>query len=112
MRPIWFENLAEMKCLADEVSSEDWKLNVNFWTAATQQSCWGQWSWCSNDVLPVHLEQDLIWAEGQPDNAMGDEGCLHLNLFKNGSVPALSDRNCSYKYFLACKVCVLFFNRI
>jgi hypothetical protein len=101
-----------MQCLGEEVASDDWNLNINFWTAATQQSCWGQWSWCSSDASPVKLAQDLVWGEGQPDNAMGDEGCLHLRLLKNGSTPALSDRNCSNKYFLACKVCVMFFFRL
>jgi hypothetical protein len=108
MRPFWFKDLAELQCLAGEIASEEWKLNLNFWTAATQQSCWGQWSWCSRESSPLQLAQNLVWAERQPDNADGDEGCLHLRLFKNGSTPALSDRNCTFKYFLACKVCVTF----
>lgn len=100
MRPIWFEDANEMKSLAQEVSS-GWSANLNFWTAATQQSCRGQWSWCSGDAPPLQLAQDLVWTPGQPDNA---KGCGHLRVFKNGSTPALSDRNCSHKYFLACKV--------
>jgi hypothetical protein len=111
MRPIWFKDLAEMQCLAKEVSA-NWTLNLNYWTAATQQSCWGQWSWCSGDD-PEPLNQALIWAVGQPDNAKGNEGCLHLRLLKNSSTtPVLSDRNCSSKYFMACKVCIYFHWRI
>ena len=39
MRLICFKDLTEMQCLGDEVASDDWNLNLNFWTAATQQSC-------------------------------------------------------------------------
>jgi hypothetical protein len=102
MRPIWFRDAFEMQCVSKEMSS-NWTLNQNYWTAATQQSCWGQWSWCTVDG-PLPLGQGMQWADKQPDNAQGIEGCVHLRVFKNGSLPALSDRNCSQKYFLACKV--------
>jgi hypothetical protein len=104
MRPIWFKDLAEMQCLTKEVSA-NWTLNLKYWTGATQQSCWGQWSWCSGDA-PDPLNQALNWAVGQPDNANGTEACVNLQVFKNGSTLALSDRNCNSKYFMACKVCI------
>jgi hypothetical protein len=65
-----------------------------------------QWSWCTVDG-PLPLGQGMQWADKQPDNAQGNEGCVHLRVYKNGSLPALSDRNCSQKYFLACKVPIL-----
>jgi len=99
LRPVWFKDASEMECLSKEVSN--WTLNWNYWTGGTQQSCWGQWAWCSAQG-PDPLVQGLRWAQGQPDNPQ--EGCLHLRIIKNATGLVLSDRNCTSKYVMACQV--------
>jgi len=100
MRPVWFKDDKEMECLAKEVSN--WTLNWNYWTGGTQQSCWGQWAWCSAQG-PDALVQGLRWAQGQPDNVNGTEGCLHLRILQNNTGLAISDKSCSRKYVMACQ---------
>jgi hypothetical protein len=101
MQPLWFNDASEMTCLSEK--TPNWTLNFNYWTGGLQQSCWGQWSWCSPDG-PEPLKKGLHWMQGQPDNAQGNEGCIHSRVFKNSSGFAISDRNCSHKYVMACKV--------
>jgi hypothetical protein len=101
MHPIWFEGGKEMQSLSDHIKSVNWTLNLNYWTAGRQQGCWGEWGWC-HAASGAALADDLLWLPGQPDN--DKEGCVHLRIFANGSKVALSDRNCSSKFAIACKV--------
>ncbi|XP_059482052.1 uncharacterized protein LOC132200543 [Neocloeon triangulifer] len=101
MRPVWFQDASDMECLSNATKS-NWTLNYNYWTAGRSQGSWGQWAWCTPNG-PLILPDSLLWADGQPDNAIPDEMCLHLRVGKNGSDLALSDRNCSNKYVIACQ---------
>jgi len=51
----------------------------------------------------VPLLDDLTWAMSQPDNKAGEDDCLHMKLVDNSGI-AISDRNCSDKYVIACEV--------
>ena len=96
-----------MQSLSDQIKSANWTLNLNYWTAGRQQGCWGEWGWC-HAASGAALADDLLWLSGQPDN--DKEGCVHLRIFTNGSKVALSDRNCSSKFAIACKVRIIFSN--
>jgi len=101
MRPVWFRSASEMACVAAAVSG-NWTLNLNYWTGGVQQSCRGQWAWCSKDVPdPMLGADDFNWAPGQPDNP--SEQCLHVRFYKNTTAPTISDRNCNSKFVLACQ---------
>jgi len=49
------------------------------------------------------ISDDIKWELGQPDNLGGRQDCGHLKNIK-GSGLFLTDRNCTDKYILACKV--------
>jgi hypothetical protein len=54
------------------------------------------------------FNDDVNWDKDQPDNKGGREDCIHLKLKKDAKgLPqefVLTDRNCTDKYILACKV--------
>jgi len=83
-----------------------WNYNLNFWTGGTTQECPGQWSWCGSQPV-LGLSNDLKWEKGQPDNHGGTEDCLHLRVVLNQTGIIITDRNCTFKYMLACEVNIL-----
>jgi len=99
MTPLNLLSVQEQKCLSD-VTKTNWTLNFNYWTGGTQQGCRGSWRWCGGGG---GVFDDLVqWESGQPDNKGGRQDCVHLRL--NNSNFLLTDRNCTDKYILACKV--------
>jgi hypothetical protein len=81
----------------------NWKFNFNYWTSATSRGSKGQWNWCTG-TSSLPLTSNLTWAFNQPDNKGGVEECLHMRLMQNSTGVALSDRNCSDKFVIACEV--------
>jgi hypothetical protein len=105
MRPIWFDGRKDMQCLNNHIKSTNWTLNLNYWVGGSrEENC--TWKWCSTDGVLKNTSGDLMWASGQPDNLNGSEACLHLRIFNNGSDVALSDRKCTDKYVMACRVSI------
>jgi hypothetical protein len=109
MEPLLLESLTELKCLTNVTKIGNWTGNFNYWTGGTQKDCGGSWSWCGRNGARM-FSDDVTWDTNQPDNKGGNEDCIHLKLKKDASgLPqefVLTDRNCSHKYILACKVCV------
>jgi hypothetical protein len=107
MEPLLIENAWELECLSNTTKNGTWNGNFNYWTAGTQKDCRGTWSWCGNDGASA-VNADVTWDKDQPDNKGGREDCIHLKLKKDASGNpdkfVLTDRNCSDKYILACKV--------
>jgi hypothetical protein len=107
MEPLLIENARELECLSNLTKKGTWNGNFNYWTAGTQKDCIGTWSWCGNDGATV-VNADVTWDKDQPDNKGGREDCIHLKLRKDAKgIPGefvLTDRNCTDKYILACKV--------
>jgi hypothetical protein len=107
MEPLIIESTKELKCMSNLTTIGTWGGNFNYWTAGTQRDCRGSWSWCGSDGEKV-FNDDLTWDKNQPDNKGGKEDCIHLKLKKDSyGKPqefVITDRNCSDKYILACKV--------
>jgi hypothetical protein len=109
MEPLLIENGRELECLSNLTmkGKGTWTGNFNYWTAGTQKNCRGTWSWCGNNGARV-VSADVTWDKDQPDNKGGHEDCIHLKLKKNSTGHpqefVLTDRNCTDKYILACKV--------
>lgn len=110
MEPLVIESVNELQCLSNVTKNGTWKGNLNYWTAGTQtqRDCRGSWSWCAKEGASP-LNDDVTWEKGQPDNKGGREDCIHLKLTKNaaGNMTldfVLTDRICTDKYVLACKV--------
>jgi len=82
---------------------------LNFWTGGSQLACKGEWAWCSGSAASP-IADNLTWAFNQPDNKLGADDCLHMRIFQNKTGIALSDRNCSDKFVIACEVEFLFKN--
>jgi hypothetical protein len=110
MEPLVIENARELECLSKMTKNGTWNGNLNYWTAGTQRDCRGSWLWCGNDGASV-VNADVPWDKDQPDNRGGREDCIHLKLKKDASgkldMFVLTDRNCTDKYILACKVNVV-----
>jgi hypothetical protein len=107
MEPLLIENGRELACLSNLTKSGNWTGNFNYWTSGTQKDI-GNWTWCGKDGATV-LSADVTWDKGQPDNKGGHEDCIHLKLKKNNVTGhpqefVLTDRNCTDKYIMACKV--------
>jgi len=83
--------------------SGSWSYNFNYWTGGSQLACKGEWAWCSGSAASP-IADGLTWAFNQPDNKLGADDCLHMRLFQNNTGIALSDRNCSDKFVIACEV--------
>jgi hypothetical protein len=108
MRPIWFDGQKDMQCLSNYIKTFNWTLNLNYWVGGIREDvCW---KWCSSLGSLSSESADLAWMSREPDNVNGNESCLHLRIYNNGSNVALSDKKCSSKYVMACKVlfCVSF----
>jgi hypothetical protein len=107
MEPLIIESTKELRCMNNLTTIGTWGGNFNYWTAGTQMDCRGSWSWCGSDGEKV-FNDDLTWDKNQPDNKGGKEDCIHLKLKKDLSGKpqefVISDRNCTDKYILACKV--------
>jgi Lectin C-type domain len=107
MEPLLIENGRELECLGNLTKKGTWTGNFNYWTAGTQKNCRGTWSWCGNGGAKV-VNADVTWDKDQPDNKGGREDCIHLKLKKNATGHpqefVLTDRNCTDKYIVACKV--------
>jgi hypothetical protein len=107
MEPLILDSVQELECLSNVTKNGTWTGNFNYWTAGTQRECRGIWSWCGRDGAQV-LNENVTWEKDQPDNKGGREDCIHLKLKKNstGQIDkfVLTDRNCTDKYILACKV--------
>jgi Lectin C-type domain len=107
MEPLLIENGRELECLSNLTKSGIWTGNYNYWTAGTQKGL-GNWSWCGKDGVASLLNASVVWDKGQPDNNGSHEDCIHLKLKKDAKGKpetfVLTDRNCSDKYIMACKV--------
>jgi hypothetical protein len=108
MEPLLIETVRELNCLSNLTKNGTWTGNLNYWTGGTQRDCRGSWSWCGKDGARV-FNDDITWDKNQPDNKGGREDCIHLRLKKNNVTGrpeefVLTDRNCTDKYVLACKV--------
>jgi hypothetical protein len=110
MEPLLLDNVKELKCLSNVTKNGTWTGNFNYWTGGTQKDCRESWSWCGRDGNRV-FNDDVTWDKDQPDNKGGREDCIHLKLKKDVSGQpqefVLTDRNCTDKYILACKVMFL-----
>jgi Lectin C-type domain len=109
MEPLIIESTNELKCLSDVTKNGTWTGNFNYWTGGTQKDCRGSWSWCGKDGARMFNDDGVIWDKDQPDNKGGREDCIHLKLKKNNATGqpqefVLTDRNCTDKYILGCKV--------
>jgi hypothetical protein len=111
MEPLLIESVRELECLSNVTNNGNvtWTGNFNYWTAGTQKDCRGSWSWCGKEGARA-FNDDVTWDKDQPDNKGGREDCIHLKLKKNNATGqpqqfVLTDRNCTDKYILACKVC-------
>lgn len=103
MTPLNLDSASEQTCLSNLTKSSNWTGNHNYWTGGTQQDCRGSWAWCEGGAAPMSLSDDVKWASGQPDNLGGRQDCVHLQNIKDIGL-MLTDRNCTDKYILACKV--------
>jgi hypothetical protein len=107
MEPLLIDNARELECLSNLTIKGTWTGNFNYWTAGTQKDCRGTWSWCGKNGATV-VNADVTWDKDQPDNKGGREDCIHLKLKRNATGHpqefVLTDRNCTDKYILACKV--------
>jgi Lectin C-type domain len=106
MEPLLIENARELECLSNLTKNGTWTGNFNYWTSGKNKVT-GNWSWCGKDGASV-VDANINWEKGQPDNKGGHEDCIHLKLKKdakgNPDKFVLTDRNCTDKYILACKV--------
>jgi hypothetical protein len=106
MEPLFIENARELRCLSNLTKNGTWTGNFNYWTSGTQKDI-GNWTWCGKDGASV-LSADVTWDKDQPDNKGGNEDCIHLKLKRNATGLihefVLTDRNCTDKYIMACKV--------
>jgi hypothetical protein len=107
MEPLLIESTKELKCLSDVTKNGTWTGNFNYWTGGTQKDCRGSWTWCGRAGAML-FHDDVTWDKDQPDNKGGNEDCIHLKLKKDTSGKpvefVLTDRNCTDRYVLACKV--------
>lgn len=103
MTPITLDSVLEQGCLTNLTKRSNWTGNYNYWTGGTQKDCRGLWRWCGGVAGSRDIADGISWEEGQPDNLGGRQDCVHLkNVKKIGF--RLTDRNCTDKYILACKV--------
>jgi hypothetical protein len=103
MTPLTIDSAPEQRCLSTLAKGSNWTGNFNYWTGGTQQDCRGSWAWCGGAAGTRAVDDSIQWEEGQPDNLGGRQDCIHLKNIK-GSGFFLTDRNCTNKYILACKV--------
>ncbi|XP_065345481.1 uncharacterized protein LOC135943020 [Cloeon dipterum] len=82
-------------------NSNNWKANFNYWTAGTKKGS-SEFSWCE-PTGPTIFDQGLSWEAGQPDNAAGNESCVHFRFILNSTGTVMTDRNCNSKFIFACK---------
>ncbi|XP_059483401.1 uncharacterized protein LOC132201331 isoform X2 [Neocloeon triangulifer] len=101
MTTIALETMDELNCLSN-FTSKNWGYNFNYWTAGTSAGCKGQWAWCSS-TISVPMMGNMTWASNQPDNADGNEKCMHMKLLQNNTGIVVSDRNCSKLFVIACE---------
>jgi len=99
MKPFYLQDPSDQKCVSDLTNLTTWKYNFNYWTGG--KGFRALWSWCD----PARPDfQETLWEKGQPDmKGGGPDECVHLKL-KKGEGAVLTDRNCSHKYVLACRV--------
>jgi len=124
LSPIIIERIEELNCLSNFTKStnifkyfnplsnnvsllDKWAYNFNYWTGGTQKGCKGQWAWCSGSGN-VPFPENLTWTFNQPDNKGGGDDCIHMRLNQNDTGVAISDRNCSDKFIIACEVQIHF----
>jgi hypothetical protein len=63
-----------------------------FWTSGSDKQTEGHWIWESSGL---NLNPGFTnWSDGQPDNAGGNEDCLHLNRNSGGRI-AWNDAGCN-----------------
>ncbi|XP_065346528.1 uncharacterized protein LOC135943792 [Cloeon dipterum] len=86
-------------------NSNNWKANFNYWTAGTKKGS-SEFSWCE-PTGPTIFDQGLTWEAGQPDNAAGNESCVHFRFILNSTGTVMTDRNCNSKFIFACKVQII-----
>jgi len=110
MAPLTLDSASEQECLSKLTLSVNWTGNYNYWTGGTQQDCRGSWGWCGAGAVPRGVADDLKWEVGQPDNLGGRQDCIHLKNFKASGF-FLTDRNCTDKYILACKVWDIYYRK-
>jgi hypothetical protein len=103
MTPLTLDSVSEQNCLSTTAKSANWTGNFNYWTGGTQQECRGTWGWCGNAAGPRGIQDEIKWDVGQPDNLGGRQDCIHLKIDITKGL-LLTDRNCTDKYILACKV--------
>jgi hypothetical protein len=103
MRPLTLDTVIEQECLSNMTKSTNWTGNQNYWAGGTQKDCRDTWGWCGGAAGPRGISDDIMWDVGQPDNLGGRQDCVHLKNVK-GKGLRLTDRNCTDKYILACKV--------
>jgi hypothetical protein len=103
MTPLTLDSVIEQECLSNMTKSTGWKGNHNFWAGGTQLDCRGLWRWCGGPAGIIEIADGIKWEQGQPDNLGGRQDCLHLKNVK-GMGLRLTDRNCTDRYVLACKV--------
>jgi hypothetical protein len=106
MVPLSLDSVSEQECLSSITKSTNWTGNRNYWAGGTQKDCRGSWSWCGGTDGRRSISDDIMWEEGQPDNLGGRQDCVHIKNV-NGTGLRLTDRNCTDRYILACKVCEL-----
>lgn len=111
MMPMTLDSAFEQECLSNMTKVSGWTGNHNYWTGGTQQACRNSWGWCGNAAGPRGITDDVKWEVGQPDNLGGRQDCVHLKNVK-GSGLLLTDRNCTDRYILACKVIRIFKKKI
>jgi hypothetical protein len=105
MTPISLDSAYEQQCLSNLTKSSSWTGNHNYWTGGTQQGCRNSWGWCGSAAGPVGISDDIKWETGQPDNLGGRQDCIHLKNIQGAGLQ-MTDRNCTDRYILACKVII------
>jgi hypothetical protein len=90
MTPMTLDSVTEQDCLSKLTVSTNWTGNSNYWTGGTAAG-------------PSDIVDALKWESGQPDNLVGRQDCIHLKNIKGAGL-RLTDRNCTDRYILACKV--------